>query len=450
MMRRATGVRSGITLTEILISILIMGIGMVSLATLFPLGLLRIREANRFSRSTLLAKSAMSDVSARNLLAKSSFTGTWYSWPLDPKNFPGVVNDPYVHDPLDPTNPKLGDGGVDRGFFDVSGVYRRLGTGLPVAYDPLWRSVAVVPPNMNGGTAVKEARFAAGIVNGTNLLGTMDDDGGNPSAHGLQRITNLPVGNHWGSITYPDAQAQPFQNFVGSIFASPDDLVFQTDGAPNMSLGQGNPLAPDLSTGSLMVDWTYTWMFTGQQSDVTDGAVYQGDIVVFHNRPFALEANGTAAGERVVEAIFAYGSTITTAEPSLAGSGYSPNDHTILLRWPNTVPDPDVRVGSWIADVTYERNSKLSRSRFDDTLYPGQRCYWYRIVKRTAPENEISGFTPNPVVAGYRRMVVTIGTPVRAKTLIKIDGNGYKAAHLNAALVSPYVVNVFSKLFYTR
>jgi hypothetical protein len=310
---------------------------MISLATLFPLGLLRIREANRFSRSTLLARSAMSDVSARNLLAKSSFTGTWYSWPAG-------KGDPYIHDPVNPVD-----------LTQVGGVYRTFGAGLPVAYDPLWRSVAVVPPNMNGGTAVKEARFAAGVVAGTNLLGTMDPDGKNPSAHGLQRITNLPVGNLWGSITYPTAQAGPFQNFVGSIFASPDDLVFQTDGAPNMSIGQGNPLAPDLSTGSLMVDWSYTWMFTGQQSDVTEGTVYQGDIVIFHNRPFALEADGTAAGERVVEAIFAYGSTAT--------GGYSPNDHTILLRWPNTVPDPDVRVGSWIADVTYERNLTTSATR---------------------------------------------------------------------------------------
>ena len=36
---------AGITLTEILISILILGVGLVSLATLFPIGLLRLREA---------------------------------------------------------------------------------------------------------------------------------------------------------------------------------------------------------------------------------------------------------------------------------------------------------------------------------------------------------------------------------------------------------------------
>ena len=49
------GLRRGITLTEILISILIMGVGLVSLATLFPIGLLRLREAQRQTRSAYLS-----------------------------------------------------------------------------------------------------------------------------------------------------------------------------------------------------------------------------------------------------------------------------------------------------------------------------------------------------------------------------------------------------------
>ncbi len=55
--QRAGG-RRGITLVEILISIMILGIGLVSLATLFPIGLLRLREAQRQTRSAYLFQSA--------------------------------------------------------------------------------------------------------------------------------------------------------------------------------------------------------------------------------------------------------------------------------------------------------------------------------------------------------------------------------------------------------
>ena len=50
----STSRSAGITLTEILISILILGVGLVSLATLFPIGLLRLREAQR--HALLLAR----------------------------------------------------------------------------------------------------------------------------------------------------------------------------------------------------------------------------------------------------------------------------------------------------------------------------------------------------------------------------------------------------------
>src|SRR3954462_3719783 len=91
MIRRVDPRRRGITLTEILISIMIMGVGMVSLATLFPLGLLRIREANRMTRSEILADSAMADLGSRDLLNKQSFLNIyinpfnngWDPWLLD-------------------------------------------------------------------------------------------------------------------------------------------------------------------------------------------------------------------------------------------------------------------------------------------------------------------------------------------------------------------------------
>ena len=79
----STARSAGITLTEILISILILGVGLVSLATLFPIGLLRLREAQRQTRSAYLFQSATADVASRGLLSSNSFI---YADLLNPPN----------------------------------------------------------------------------------------------------------------------------------------------------------------------------------------------------------------------------------------------------------------------------------------------------------------------------------------------------------------------------
>src|SRR4051812_18031109 len=127
--------RSGITLTEILISIMIMGVGMVSLATLFPLGLLRIREANRMSRSALLAESAFADMSARNLLSKESFLNPLlnpFRTPLLPNpSIPYPAQDPWLID-----TPAFGQSAYDPSTGAALGATAQWSAGLPVAYDP--------------------------------------------------------------------------------------------------------------------------------------------------------------------------------------------------------------------------------------------------------------------------------------------------------------------------
>jgi hypothetical protein len=256
---------------------------------------------------------------------------------------------------------------------------------------------------------------------------------------------------------------------VTGVFASTDDLVFLSDGQVQTDPTTGTWYTPTGSTvlptlvpsgiagvgPQPLADLSYTWMFTGYQSDSTNGKVFDGDIVIFHNRPFALDAvssplgAGTvmqAAGETVVEAVFGYG-------PPQGGVGgpYSLNDTSILLRWPAAMPDPDVRVGGWIADVTYERvmttsygnatdGPPYSTGRFSNAPYPGQRCYWYRVVKRT--ESTVDGIDNS-----YRRMVVTVAQPVRARTPVAAAAGQIQPLHVNAALVSPYVVNVYSKVF---
>lgn len=453
--------RRGITLMEILISILIMGVGATSLMTLFPLGMIQLRDAQRLSRSALLVESATADLGTRDLLNKSSFlnvdTGRYYStptfttWPYDPwiQDTPGYAGGKFL-DPI--VGPNYG-AYRGNGSFDANAAPRfNPGPGLPVAYDPLWRYTTEVYPGH-----ASEARFASGVG-----FVRPDPDGGTASAHGLQRITNFPLRN------------PPIGN-VPEIFVSPEDVVLQSDQDSGGTVGSKSPIAPDLALGGVngvtgmrqtTNEWRYTWMFTGQQADATNGTVFMGDVVVFENRPFALDPVTTpfggatasmAAGETVVEAVFGYTNRVTTA--GSVGYGTASN-RAVLLRWPATTADPEIRVGQWIADVTYERNAAVDYARrYTDPnaggangFYPYQRCHWYQIAKRTEAGPAANAWAADHV-GGMREMTVWTSSPLRALTLLKSIGGVNvvgSPVHVNAALVSPYVVNVFPQTIYTR
>jgi len=497
---------AGITLTEILISILILGVGLVSLATLFPIGLLRLREAQRQTRSAYLVQSAAADVASRGLLSSNSFTAAdllnvpnffnlWYFSPSENGEYNPLVQDTpaYGADPfmINPNAPPplitLGASAATSG-----------GNGLPFAYDPLWRyftSPAPPPPSPPGnppnspigtylfdnnpawasypGAIAPEARFGAGsfvTVNspGVSLLRPDPFDGLVASAHGLQRLTN------YNRASYANATGQPIPVMpsaagIPSTFVSPEDVVWQESSNPNYNrafiggaVGTPSTVVPDLSLSSDWLgnptstnDWRFSWMLTAQQNNTANGAAFEGNIVVFENRPFSLDAitvGGTTiyqpAGETVVEAVYGASHNVSPQ----GGPGYGVGaDRTVLLRWLATLPDPVVKVGDFIADVTYERSANLVNTRFVgvqnplnnyewDNL-PAQRCFWYQVQKVTPAQ-------PDPALgATFRSMTVYVNRPLDAKTLL--DGSG-KPVVLNAALICPYVVNVIPQTFFVR
>ena len=525
--------RSGITLTEILIAILILAVGLASLATLFPLGLLRLRDAANYSRSAYLAQSATADLSSRSLLLSSSFsTATpWYG-----ANLVSLFYNPFIQD-----TPTYGVGvdwatnGAGPGAYagtggsglpnsltvqtannsptmTVNGVVLPVfptinGPGLPFAYDPLWRyqtvnqgftqangtklpNGAAIPPGgyypfdveagLPGGIAW-EARFGSGL----HFIRSPDADGGVPSAHGLQRISNFnrPYSTNGLGAVIP---VMPASLAVPSTFVSSEDVVWQEPTNQNYLIA-GNivsgtnstpvvgsapsPVLPDLNIATVPTpqqvnDFHYSWMFTGQLTNSSNEACFDGNIVIFNNRPFGI-ATVTAPdrttwyqvdGETVVEAIFGHGGNIQTANGF--NSGYATGaDRTVLLRWNATLPDPVVKAGDWIADVTYERSQSVVISRWWkgtainqpfgipnptnnlewDNL-PAQRCYWYQIQKASPAVSD-------PYIAGQRSMVVYVNQSLQARTSLTAVG---VPAHINAALIAPSVVNVIPQTIFVR
>ncbi len=483
------GLRRGITLTEILISIMILGIGLVSLATLFPIGLLRLREAQRQSRSAYLVESAIADTNARSLLSSTSFTyadlfnalnnlNPWYhSVNLNGTGQAGYY-DPLVQDraaynldPWDTTS--LGPGASS----PASGGY-----GLPFAYDPLWRyqteyaNGGIYLYDVNNGDYSKlggpgmtpEARFASGEA----LQASEGNESDNYpiSAYGLQRLTN-----------FNRPTIMPAANMVPTIFVSPEDVVWQDPANTNSTYTIGgvlagtpvaspaSPVVPDLnepsSQGSPTSDWRYTWMITAQQNNTRNGASFDGNVVIFENRPFSLDhltVNGTTVyqvgGETVVEGIFGYSNNVVPS-PSNNAVGYgSAADRTVLIRWNGTYQsDPVVKVGDFIADVTYERIQGVVSNRFFNGVgagianplnngewdnLPAQRCYWYQVQKITPAQVDPALGSP------YRSMVVYVNRKLEARTLLNV-GNG-TPVYRNAVLVCPNVVNVIPQTFFIR
>ncbi|QEH38166.1 hypothetical protein OJF2_67640 [Aquisphaera giovannonii] len=467
--RAAPKGRAGITLTEILIAIMILGIGLISLATLFPIGLLRLREAQRQTRSSLLFESAACDVAARTLFDRNSFlyvdlVNNNYGWPFWYISG-GARFDPLVHDTPYYGGAPTGDG-AGNGASSTS-------YGLPFAYDPLWRQITVHPVTgtpgiyldpVNQDTA--EFRFA----DGTGLLPN-DPGGGIPSAHGLQRLTNFNRPGFAG--TGPSA-------FVPSIFVSPEDVVWQDSTintynvAFNPTVGVGpspSSVVPDLSmtydaagnqTYQPVNDFRFSWMLTAHQANGSAGAAFDGNVVIFENRIFGTEpapapANFRAAGEFVCEGVFGASKNVQLAAnaATIGSYGYGMGaDRTVLIRWSNTLADPVVKVGDWIADVTYERNQLVVAKRFlfnsgvgaarASTLewdnMPAQRCYWYQVQKVTPAQDDTTK-------AGFRSMTVYTNRKLEARTVLNTAGN---PLYQNAVLICPQVVNVIPQTFFLR
>ncbi len=189
--------------------------------------------------------------------------------------------------------------------------------------------------------------------------------------------------------------------------------------------------------------------------------------MVWENRPFGLtQVNGQAVadGETVVEGVFGFAGTNSSSATIVALGGNTAvgfaraGNRCVLLRWPTSVPDPEVRVGAWIADVTYERNHLTQgvpasvAGRWQAGDYPYQRCYWYQIVKRTEPLPETAASGSIPAVglgkSGFRAMTVWVSTPLKAQTLLFVSGG--QPAHNNAALIVPNVVAVFPRVIYAQ
>ena len=337
---------AGITLTEILISILILGVGLVSLATLFPIGLLRLREAQRQTRSAYLFESATADVSARGLFNANSFlyadllnpSTDWHHCPTRVRRRPTASDTP--------STPLTQDHGLvprhqrqSRAPARPATASRSLMTRSGAYQTRLLPRLGQLGPRPRSGSP----RASLGFLPGN------ESDNLPPSAYGLQRL----------ELTLTVPTVMPSAISVPGIFVSPEDVVWQEAGnlnytvafmGPGTAVDTPSTVVPDLSLSvdgagfpTSTNDWRFSWMVTAQQTNGSNGAAFEGNIVIFENRPFSWESTTAttpayAAGETVYEGVFGYSNNVSVPLSPVYPAGYTAGygvgaDRTVLIRW---------------------------------------------------------------------------------------------------------------------
>ena len=229
------------------------------------------------------------------------------------------------------------------------------------------------------------------------------------SAHGLQRLTN-----------FNRPRIMPVANTVPSIFVSPEDVAWQEPTNPNYAVafsvspaypggypvGTPSTVVPDLSialnslgqpTYQPTNDWRFSWMITAQQTNPSNGASFEGNIVVFENRQFAIDpTTNQAAGETVYEGVFGFSSNVqprgraglrrrcrSDRADSLAGIPARPRGQGWRLdRRRDLRAEPD----AGLQPVLQRQRRGLCPTPWTigewDNL-PAQRCFWYQVQKVT-------------------------------------------------------------------
>lgn len=240
--------RRGISLVEILIGIMVLGIGVISLATLFPIGLLKMRRAINDVRGTVVSRSALSDVRVRNLLAPPFGPPATY--------FSQYPNTAATHWPGFTTRPTI----------DI---------GIPVIIDPLWM---IQTDSLNQADPTNHYFDHFGAYDFAPADGI--PDGNAPAGgEGILRVRGGPL-----VPLFPPPPPFLALELMSEVFASPDDLTYGQNETrvlplqflnpaappPYLTPTNGTPFAP--GTLALSRERRYTWMIMARK--VRAGQIY--------------------------------------------------------------------------------------------------------------------------------------------------------------------------------
>jgi len=317
--------RSGLTLTEVLMSLLAVGVGVASIAALFPLSVLRSIEATQLTGATM-----------HRYNAEEMIDG-----------FPGLVFDPDGD----------GDGnehslpGANRYIIDPLGVF-----GIPAPGDTQFAGIATLPRFAGAlpSGAIVDPNIARSIATSKDSWATILDREAQLSGY----VAGTPSIVMAGSFEATGVAAAPYQAAAGEpvyriilfdILGTRSHTKIVNQIAADGTIDWTDPLPNNFTPATALLqlqEQHYSWMLTVRRetaATVSLGPPFVSDesaiidVVVFFNRPIG---------------------NVETAYP-LREDGFQIGVDNVTIDWTGN-PEPFLRTGKFIFDP-------------DNAL-------WYRIV----------------------------------------------------------------------
>jgi prepilin-type N-terminal cleavage/methylation domain-containing protein len=292
--------RRGVTLLEVLVSIFVMGIGMIALLTLFPLGALSMAQAIRDGR--------VNDASAEAAALANTFgvrnDGTTSSYSVT-----GVFN-----------------AYLSAGWAASAPAADPVSSGYPVYVDPYYVAHGQTSLGSYGSAPYSSTSGSTpGIIRcSTSYVGS----NGNSYTSGSVSLSAL------GPPTAPTSESpgpSNAGNWAARFFTLKDDINFQSNGTA-VGYSTGSP------TTTLERGGGYTWAYLLRRPKATSGAEVELYVVVYAGRSVQLVSGETAC-------------PVTSA--TTAGFA-SQGDNAVSMSIPSGT-GPQLRRGAWLLDTSYEQ-----------------------------------------------------------------------------------------------
>jgi Tfp pilus assembly protein PilV len=271
--------RSGLSLTEVLLAIFIMGIGMLSLLVLFPVGILNMQSAQRNSRMAVAVENGTA-------LAEMPFihpvTGNPFSIRTDPMNEWALREELPNQTATTPapasTNPFFNADATPDGQANGAARFDLSGPSPPVFVDPqgtlLW----------GGGGSSANTAFVGrclGVmntpINGPVIVNYVNPNTGTGTiarSYGIRRVAPTFTAGITGT---------PLASYIRSTFMMLDEVTFSPNGEPTTQ-GPGSVLIERARRHS----WAYMW----RRPRASDTKVADLTVVMFSGRQ--IEGSGFA------------------------------------------------------------------------------------------------------------------------------------------------------------